>query len=252
MTCSPSCPLSYYLALLSLITVLATVIATTSPETSGVSINPFVLSRQQSDECRTIRMPPSLCRACPMLPFTGGGNFERGQYDMYDLTTPQCKGQINQYLKLNPCDKDTAKAVQNNHRSDIAYFLYSICEQCCDCIPIGAKKEQYANRKNNNRLLSIRRGNCAAHFHYDVCRIWSKYEHLTWGEGKEVRRAEVCPQFRNWIFSDDASNWLQNPKAKGLTKDMRRAMWALLARTQCTNKRVWTDCTRLERAQNRV
>lgn len=225
-----------------------------------------ISGRQANSEtnCSTLRIPWNLCSACPLKPFTvkPGGVVNFGgvnRFDIYDLSSSQCRNMLNRYVTFNPCDDVRKTAVMNMDNSGAAkrrviYFMYSVCELCCDCVPIGSREEDYEKRKEEGTLVKIERGNCAAHFFYDTCRIWptsSKIlgllENSTTNEGEEW-----CDDFRTWQFSPAAKGWLRNNDAGGITAPMADAMKSLLRVSNCGHKKTWTDCVRMERGQNRV
>lgn len=216
------------------------------------------LALEAAAGCANYKLPVRMCFQCKLRPHDSSGNFNRpfGK-DLYDWNTTACMGKMQQYAALNPCDTPRVAAIADpstefNQRR-IAVFLYSVCEQCCDCVPIGAKPWQYEARKAAGTLISLKRGNCAAHYHYDMCSIWNDVTKVIppWGTVDESAPA-VCPEFRTWIFSPDAERWLRNPDADGLTDNMLRAMAELTDNAACRQKGVWKKCVRLERAQGRI
>lgn len=181
------------LLLLLLASVMCTAWVTSAWEAATGSFDQFPVARQTTADLTTVSMPQNMCSQCPMLPFTGGSYFTNGQYEMYDLDRPPCNTQLLRYLQLNPCDTETERALRDKDRKDISYISYSVCEQCCGCIPMGARETQYEVRRACKSFLSVGRGYFGTHFHYDVCRIWSDIEHITTRGGADVSRKEVCP-----------------------------------------------------------
>lgn len=216
------------------------------------------LALQSDAQCTNFKIPRRMCLNCRMRPHDDNGNFNRDfNKDIYVWNTTACMNQLRRYAALNPCDTARTTMLQEPitafKQQRIAVFLYSVCEQCCDCVPIGAKPWEYESRKEAGTLVEHGRGNCAAHYYYDICGIWRNVSRVIppWGTEREGL-TQVCPQFTNWINSPDANGWLQNPNADGLTPDMLRAMRQLTDNTQCDRRSVWRRCTRLERAQGRV
>ena len=166
---------------------------------------------------------------------------------------------MQRYVDANPCDQTRKKALANIDKLSrykvMIYFMYSVCETCCDCIPIGAREHQYEERKKSKPLINIKRGNCAAHFHYDTCKIWPKARQITSLKGRAYKysdKAQWCPDFKTWQFSPYAKGWLRNDNVDGFTWKMRRAMNSLAAKTRCGQETQWKNCVKMERAQGRA
>lgn len=250
-------------ALVSLLLLLLTLHA---PGISATSFGVYHLSnRQAASGCRSVRLPPNMCTSCPLKPFSGSGpNLDFGddavnRFDIYNLSSAACQGAMRQYVEANPCDDKRARALKNIGKPFAQkvwiYFMYSVCETCCDCIPIGARPNQYNWRKRRGRLINVLRGNCAAHYFYDTCKIWPNAGRVVSTQDPDSRTPWVspwCDDFRTWQFSPFAKGWLRNNRVNGTTYRMRRAMNMLMRSTACTNKRQWLDCLRMERAQGRV
>lgn len=218
------------------------------------------MRQEKASPCTTVRIPWNLCPACKLKPFTGKGAFLNfngvNRYDIYDLSTPRCKNELRRYVRFNPCDTVRRNAVysmnKKNSKLVLIYFMYSLCETCCDCVPIGAKLGQYAQRKAANTLINIARGNCAAHFIYDTCKIWPKAGQITGLYGKQLNLPQHCPDFKNWIDSPASNGWLTNNNVGGLTPKMKRAMTQLTNTARCREETLWKNCVRMESAQRRV
>lgn len=221
-------------------------------------------ARQQNSnsDCTTLRIPWNLCGACPLKPFKvkGGGNVNFNginRFDIYDLSSPQCRHMLNRYVQFNPCDDVRRKAVsemdkKGSAKKQVIYFMYSVCELCCDCVPIGSRENDYEKRKEEGTLINIKRGNCAAHFFYDTCRIWPKSSKILGLRGNASEGDEWCDDFKRWQFSPAAKGWLHNNNVGGITNGMAEAMDSVLRVSNCGLERTWKDCVRMERGQNRV
>lgn len=216
--------------------------------------------RQGASSCKTARIPPNLCPACKLKPFTGRGanlNFKGvNRYDIYDLSTEQCKDELRRYVQFNPCDTVRKKAVESmddySSKLVLIYFMYSVCETCCDCVPIGATLEQYEERSATNTLINIARGNCAAHFIYDTCKVWPKAGQITGLDGEQLDLPQFCSDFRAWIKSPVSDGWISNNNVGGLTSKMRYAMTQLTSAARCGEETLWKNCVRMEAAQRRI
>lgn len=107
--------------------------------------------------CKVVQLPPGMCTSCPLkAPVPSGpdaGKFKQCN-NIYETSTGTCKAAMNQYVAANPCDGVRKKAMDginsgNPSYNDLVtmdYFMYSVCEQCCDCIPMGASKTANAGQ----------------------------------------------------------------------------------------------------------
>lgn len=220
-------------------------------------------SARQARGCSHIRLPAGLCPACRMRPFTGRGwgvSFGGvNRFDMYYLDNARCVQQLYAYARMNPCDKYHRNAIwtfgkNRSSRLKVIYFLYSVCETCCDCIPIGAREHQYNARRANRKLHNVYRGNCAAHFVFDTCKVWPDANQITGPKGKPAGESvpKWCPEFERWIRSPVSSNWLRKSHVRGLTPNMVRAMRQITNFAHCRDRTLWLNCISMERAQNRI
>lgn len=131
-----------------------------------------------SASCSRVVVPPKLCKRCPLRAVARGGQFLKCS-NIFDTSADGCLEAMEEYVELNECDGDRRKAVaawkngDNSGRSAVDYFLYSLCETCCDCAPPSTEQSDFRRLKNAHTvdtptLWSTRRGNCAAHAWYDV------------------------------------------------------------------------------------
>lgn len=208
--------------------------------------------------CTNIRLPPKLCSACSMRDFDENGVFQTDfKKDIFDYSSRECQKALRQYVKQNPCDEYHAKHFRRLQSSAFsqrrtAIFLYAVCETCCDCIPVGSREEDYEFRKKNKMLLDPYRGNCAAHFWYDTCKIWPKVENILSPREAMSKNKAVCPELKSWIHSSFSKGWLHNSHASGLSQNTIRVLSQILDRARCKQTKVWSRCARLEYAQKRV
>lgn len=209
--------------------------------------------------CTDVKIPPKMCPLCHLRPFDNKGEFNTSYgKDIIAYETPECMEQIKEYVRLNPCDDKRAKYLaqlktSSFARNRIAQFLYSICEQCCDCVPFGAKVDEYEERKMNDTLYHLTRGNCPAHFHYDICKMFPDVRRLippTWKVRGHL--TPVCPLVAEWITTDDATWWAGNPDVKELSPRILFSLKLAIRHSTCSNRRVWQDCVRMESAQGRI
>lgn len=93
--------------------------------------------------CHSVSLPPNLCTICPLNHPLDDGKFADCS-NIYSKNT-QCLAVMNDYVAANPCDHVRINTMANINAGmadwkdwdSLDYFLYSICEQCCDCIPVS-------------------------------------------------------------------------------------------------------------------
>lgn len=215
----------------------------------------YLLGREVS--CEVTVVPPNLCKRCQFRPYLPNGNFKNCSA-IYDLDASACRRQLVQYAELNPCD-----AVRNRQVKDISanivpldYFVYAICEECCDCIPRNSKLQEYKQRRKDNTLLKADRANCPLHAHYDICRVWPQVRYVKTPFEKtptDLRRKwpAVCPIFKNWKLGPNGQN-LYNADETKISNSLRAFLERFILAAKCKNKKLWNSCFALEKAQNRV
>ena len=129
------------------------------------------------------------------------------------------------------------------------FFVYTVCENACDCIP-------QIDASPTVPEISIERGNCQAHAHYDVCRILPnikviKPSYKTWPDGSESWQ-EVCPLLSSWISTPDGKNYenvtntIVHPHVDTFLREYIDASQLL------TDPAVYRRCLVLETSQDRV
>lgn len=206
--------------------------------------------------CGKVVLPRGLCKACKLKPFLPNGNFENCK-SIYDLDNNKCRKQLKQYARLNKkCDPVRAKQVKdfdkNANKEGLDYFVYSVCEECCDCIPRGAKIEEYNRRLAIGTLFKPNRGNCPAHAWYDICKIWPKVKYVSlpgWKKPKDL--PEICPILTSWLNSPASSQWLLQSRVD-IAESIKGFLGRFLIAAKCRNKKLWESCHKLESAQNRL
>lgn len=206
--------------------------------------------------CKEVKLPKNLCSACPLRAPHSNGQFKDCS-NIYDTFQPSCMAAMNQYVKANPCDKKRKQIMDDLNgpnpsakaRIQLDYTLYSVCEQCCDCIPMGASKS-----KDKGKWVTDR-GNCPAHAWYDVCAVFPEVTHfVTIGQstpGKFIGAPKACPMLTSWAKSPAFNNWQKNPKTK-ISGKLNAALASMLDAVQCSNGGVWNKCYDLEYKQNNL
>ncbi|PXF44466.1 hypothetical protein BWQ96_05794 [Gracilariopsis chorda] len=208
--------------------------------------------------CTGVRIPGEMCNQCKLKPHLPDGQFADCA-SIYDLDDPACRDQLRIYAQENKhCDPQRVAQVQDmgkySNRLALDYFVYSVCEECCDCIPRGASANQYQQRLEQGTLGNAYRGNCPAHAHYDICRVFPNIKY-TMKAGVEDDTHEdwpkICWHIGKWIFSRDGRNWLYK---SNVNMDWRIARFLenFWDDVGCWRQTIWTECTGLEGDQGRL
>lgn len=211
-----------------------------------------------ANNCTTIQIPYKLCSRCRLRPLNSA---EKAKYkkDIYDFETPNCLGEIEKYIRMNPCDTKRAEfyvAYKNKNRygyERIAQFLYTVCEQCCDMIPIGSKVNEWGKRKRTGKLYTSRRGNGVAHFYYDICKLYPKITRIVRPHWKAIKNLpELCPPAVAWMESDSSEGWTQNSNVQGLPNYFTYALKEMSNSLGCYVEHTWKECVVEEQSIGRV
>lgn len=205
--------------------------------------------------CEVFTLPRGMCRSCDFRGFDSRGNLDDCSA-IYNIDARPCKRQIGEYVRLNPCDTIRARQWRDfdnpANKMALDYFIYSICEECCDCIPNMSTADQFGARFNSNTLISLNRGNCPAHAHFDICRIWPDVTTVTI-DGVAPRQGlpKICPQIRSWIESPAGRDWPNNDNAD-INFRITRFLRIFNRFARCRNRVTWRRCIGLERSQGRI
>lgn len=216
----------------------------------------------EGNTCKVYRVPPRLCRKC-MLNETNIN--PTGKFldctNIYNIIDPECRVELQRYAKWNKCDalRNQQVAAFEENIVPLDYFVYSICEECCDCVSTGAKESQYWRRRRDQTLFqTAERPNCGTHAAADMCSVWPNvravvnwYNELPSYEEVEAL-PEVCPILKTWrqlrIQSDSLSEEERNTvpeEAQPFLKNFTRI-------ARCSARPVWQACIRLESSQSRI
>lgn len=217
--------------------------------------------------CTRVNIPDGLCTACPLRPPNANGQFIKCD-DVYDSNVPGCLRKIGEYVEANPCDPVRADALARLKKDPtdrraheaIDYFLYAMCEQCCDCVPMGANSDFFLSYKGAHTavdptLYEAERGNCPAHAFFDVCKILPNVHYFARvGERDNpalATRPPACKMLASWFNSGASKNWQKNPKTT-LSTDLRNFILNMLEVLQCSAQSIWMTCFNLESRQRHL
>ncbi|KAI0558601.1 hypothetical protein FGB62_199g03 [Gracilaria domingensis] len=208
-------------------------------------------------KCTTVKLPHSICSRCPLRQTLSDGSFEQCDR-IYDTSSSQCMISLQEYVDINPCDVRRASALEQlkagdeSGRDEMDYFLYSVCEQCCDCVPMGVQTSDYSqlsqgHSRSSPSLWSETRGNCPAHARYDVCKIFPSIKSF----GSFSNEVAICDQLTEWIQSDASEEWQTNPNAR-VSDDIQKFLRDILVAIHCDNRSIWSKCQVMEDKQNHL
>lgn len=207
--------------------------------------------------CTQVKLPAGLCHRCPLKPPLPDGRFNDCR-SIYDSTRSDCMTAMDEYANANKhCDPIRYEAVRKL-RSDptdvyarrvVEYFLYSVCEQCCDCIPMGISRTLVGAWVPD-------RGNCPAHAWYDICQIIPNVTHFVQigneaASDKYKNLPPACPLLTKWADSPYFNGWPTNPKTV-IEPNVRLFLTNTLEAINCSSKRVWDKCYDLEFKQKNL
>jgi len=110
-----------------------------------------------------VTLPKNMCKTCQLKPVASNGNFKDCK-SIYNLDAPACYNSLKEYVSLNPCDtkrKQQVYKMKNGQnfwekkiaKEDLDYMVYSLCEQCCDCIPKKSSNVPFWKAKQSENLL---------------------------------------------------------------------------------------------------
>ena len=231
----------------------------TWPCSEGMSgLNPCHRGRSAAtvaaSSCDSIVIPPRMCRRCKIRAIGPNGQFPNCE-NIYDLDET-CLSGIQEYVDLNECDDKRRDQINNQTPFNLRmldFFVYSVCEECCDCIPFGARPEEYLERKakGGDYLISLTRGNCPVHARFDICAIWPQAKDIVLpGIEPKLDRDPICPIIESWFQSPASQNWLTTNVT--IPRRIERYLKKFNRIARCRNRQVWEECAALEFAQNRI
>ena len=219
-------------------------------------------NRRTSDEgsnCDIPIIPPKLCRVCKLRPTLRRGNFASCSR-IYDLSTPDCRKQLRRYARLNrDCDEKRFEQVKDFsddlNRQGLDYFVYSVCEECCDCIPRGTRRGEYSTRRTEGTLIKVDRANCATHARFDICKVLPEIRYVKRKSTDFVPSTEewppICPIIRKWKDGPDGQGTF-NKDEVNMPPEMRQFLTLYTNTLRCKNQVLWEECVELELAQRRI
>lgn len=211
----------------------------------------------ENSNCETPVLPWKLCTECKLKETDPGGKFKDCK-SIFDIQAPSCKYQLKKYAAMNPCDQLRGRQVADfdNNIESLDFFIYAICEECCDCVSVGAEVSDYYPLKRANELFDYEtRANCATHVAVDVCKVFPKIKTAV----KTVNDIPtpqqlanipyICSPLQDWRNSRSSlpedQRELVPEFAQGFLKNFSKA-------ARCWKQSLWQDCVRLESDQNRI
>jgi len=183
------------------------------------------------------------------------GNFQDCG-NMYHIDDA-CAAKIEQYATAHQtCDPIRSQYLVDITSSDpnkrqealngLDYFIYAMCEEVCDCIPYSAPRGAYD--------IDVSRGNCFAHAHYDIMRIFPDIMRIhKMGTPLPIEIPNVKAGLGNMLLNH--SDWkgtykvpFQGEEEMNIKAFLEQTMEALEADEPAN----WENCWALECSQNRI
>lgn len=212
--------------------------------------------------CRAYVVPSGLCKQCRLKDAGPGGKFPDCQ-SIYNVSSDGCKKEMRKYARKNrACDPLRKRQVDayDDHLEEIDFFLYSICEECCDCVPVGAREGDIRQRRADGTLFDVvGRANCGTHAAVDVCKVWPNVRAVVnWASQRpsEVELdalPDVCPILQGWRTERSGSDSTLSQVEKDTVPEVARPfLTQFLSVARCGAKTTWSRCVSLERNQSRI
>lgn len=222
--------------------------------------------------CKSVTLPPKLCSACRLRlnGITQKGNFKDCS-SIYNLQAPGCKEQLEKYVTNNSCDRKRATQVRNwtpKSRKKLDFFVYALCEECCDCIPTSAEQDEFVMRKaahaneksdEEDKLFTPLRGNCVSHARFDICTLFPNITSIVAEGVKPIRESErMCDKLKKYIrnlrrtTSQSPIDFDTLPEMPMLGGKIKRFLININNANQCKRRQVWERCVILEKRQGRI
>jgi len=209
--------------------------------------------------CESVTIPGQLCKKCRSRPYTANGRFVNcAQIYFMDQ---ECRKELSRYARLNQCDVVRNQYVRDfskrTNREGLDYFLYSVCEECCDCIPIGSQESEYSTRKREGTLLQVNRGNCGNHAVVDICKVWPQVKAVRLPRATPVQNLNelpaICPVLRQWKQDLGNPRAFEGPfRITPIPPAMRQFLTRYVRTAQCSARQIWIPCYRAESSQGRL
>lgn len=212
--------------------------------------------------CLIYVVPPALCSVCRLKDTNSGGKFAdcRG---IYDVGSDACRREVRRYAYKNrKCDplRVAQVADYDNQLEPLDFFLYAVCEECCDCVPTGALQREYDSRKRAKTLFDVAgRANCGTHAAVDVCKVWPKVRGIVNWSGRMPTKTkidalpDVCPMLQKWRSARAGRNSKLSQEEKDTVPlEAQPFLKQFVGVARCGNRRTWQRCVSLERNQSRI
>ena len=208
--------------------------------------------------CDQISLPPGFCSSCKINDFDEYGRFSDCWVTM-KLEEPTCISAMQEYVDMNPCDQNRANTlndwlygsgdVQQLGRLKMDWFMFSICEQGCDCIPM-------INADRSTPAYDFSRGNCQAHAYYHICRLLPDIKKVKLADGSPdedlSNLPHVCDSVTDWFNSPASEDWVEIPTTF-IEPHVEDFLDGFMEAKQLSDlPEFWESCFDLEVAQRRI
>lgn len=211
----------------------------------------------ENSDCLAPVIPPQFCNACRLKPTKPNGDFVDCK-SVYEINTTECKAQFKKYAYRNPCDKLRRTQVRNYEQNieSLDYFAYSVCENCCDCVPVGAQSDLYNSYASTGTLFDVvNRANCGTHAAVDLCKVFPKVKVVVNSKfavpSTEVLNniPDICPPLKQWR---DNRSKLPPAEREIVPEFARQFLTNFTKVARCGMESVWQRCVLQETAQGRI
>lgn len=155
----------------------------------------------------TPTVPVDMCSHCPLdidnIEFNEKGDpnntsgCDPGDFincgRMFKIDSLECKGSLYKWAEDTPCDNvlpeqlkvyyednpgDTYNYEKDKAGQILDRYVYTVCEQCCDCIPCTNETDTLNPIIEDDQLpIDVYRHNCPLHWVFDVCGIYADIEY---------------------------------------------------------------------------
>lgn len=84
-------------------------------------------------------------------------------------------------------------------------YIYTLCEQCCDCIPCSKETNTLVpdilseEDPDFDKLIDVRRHNCPLHWKADVCALYPDIEYRREGLPEDEEGLKVCNLTKKYV-----------------------------------------------------
>jgi len=220
-------------------------------------------------DCEAIVLPKGLCNACGVDVPLNATSLEYAKCRFVTNLQPfaqepnaACVERLEAYVNLNACDqrrREDVACFQNDtqvsclglpmrrFRARLDYFLYSVCEQACDCLP-------QIDASVVTKQVDVYRGNCQAHTLFDTCRVLPNIKSIRGEDDASVDVSvlpKTCPAIQLW-WEQEGDDFLHKPHVNVSTPVVSFLEQFVAATDLLQPNTLWSQCLYLESTLQRI